>query len=265
MTIGIKYCGGCNPGYDREVFVRRLKERFPACVFVTPEEQKKCDIWLFICGCPAACASGEGLEAGKGQFVVTSAKDFIKAAEYIKELESGTEKNKSAESESKNPVRGLRIGSHASMVKTFYMEDARKFALLTGDRNRLHWDQEFAAEIGLVGRPVVQGVLTGSLLSSVMGSELPGDGTIFMNEKLLFKKPVYFGDAIKARVTLFSCRETKRFYVGNLYGECRNQKDEVVVCGLFRQMMLRSMFKIENPGEIAEVLMDPDMKEYGGL
>ena len=54
--------------------------------------------------------------------------------------------------------------------------------------------------------------------------------------------PVYFGDTVEAVVTFVSCRETKLFYVGEFYGECRNQRGETVVTGTVRQMMMKSLF-----------------------
>ncbi|MFQ8823508.1 MAG: hypothetical protein ACLR8Q_01255 [[Ruminococcus] lactaris] len=54
--------------------------------------------------------------------------------------------------------------------------------------------------------------------------------------------PVYFGDTVEAVVTFVSCRETKLFYVGEFYGECRNQRGETVVTGTVRQMMMKSLY-----------------------
>ena len=59
---------------------------------------------------------------------------------------------------------------------------------------------------------------------------MPGNGTILMSENLEFVNPVYFGDTVEAVVTFVSCRETKLFYVGEFYGECRNQRGETVRC-----------------------------------
>lgn len=247
MVIGIKYCGGCNPGYVREELVKKLKERFPHHIYVTASERTECDIWLLVCGCSSACVSGEGLSALKKRFVLTSMKEFSKAEDYLK-TESGQRMKQGKEKEKAETagveagtVRYLRIGERASAVKTFYKEDADKFALLTGDNNRLHTDREFS-ERQWFGRPVVHGVLTASLLSTVMGTKMPGNGTILMSENLEFVNPVYFGDTVEAVVTFVSCRETKLFYVGEFYGECRNQRGETVVTGTVRQMMMKSLF-----------------------
>lgn len=52
MVIGIKYCGGCNPGYVREELVKKLKERFPHHIYVTASERTECDIWLWFAAVP---------------------------------------------------------------------------------------------------------------------------------------------------------------------------------------------------------------------
>lgn len=243
MVIGIKYCGGCNPRYQREALVKKLKARFPSHTYVTPKEQKKCDIWLFVCGCPAACVSDEGLIAVRQRFLLTSMKEFMNVEAYLEKEDRQEEKQYEEKS-----IRHLYPGERASLIKTFYKEDADRFALLTGDGNRLHTDPAFAGKQWFA-RPVVHGVLTASLLSTVMGMKLPGHGTILMSENLEFLNPVYFGDTIEATVTFTSFRETKKFYVGDFYGECKNQRGETVVTGTARQMMMKTLFCVEKKGQ----------------
>ena len=274
MVIGIKYCGGCNPRYQREALVKKLKARFPSHTYVTLREQKKCDIWLLVCGCPAACVSEEGLIAVKQRFLLTSMKEFVSVEDYLEKEEQKEKEQKEKEREEKereekeqkkekdekeglmselrqedkqyaaSGIRYLHLGESASFTKTFYKEDADKFALLTGDRNRLHTDREFV-EKQWFARPVVHGVLTASLISTVMSMVLPGHGTILMSENLEFINPVYFGDTVEATVTFTSFRETKKFYVGEFYGECKNQRGETVVTGTARQMMMKTLFCVE--------------------
>lgn len=92
------------------------------------------------------------------------------------------------------------------MERTFTEEDIQQFAKLTGDYGKLHTDAAFAAKYGF-GRPVVHGILTGSLLSSIMGTTLPGAGTILMDENLTFTAPVYAGDTITASIKLVHMEE----------------------------------------------------------
>jgi len=249
MVIGIKYCGGCNSRYDRTGCVEKLKKKFPPHTYVTAADNTECDIWLLVCGCQSACVSGEGLKARKGMMTLCTMKDFVEAEKYIAHFQSAGE---TMEGEScQKQAKILRVGDLASYRKTFFKEDAERFASLTGDRSRLHTDVSFAAGQRF-RRPVVHGVLVGSLISTVMGMQLPGEGTVFMEEKLIFSNPVYYGDTITAVVKFVSCREFPESYVGTFYGECLNQNGETAVRGLCRQMMDKRLFMVVNPSEEAE-------------
>ena len=61
MKIGIKYCGGCNPRYDRSQKVEKLKKKFPQHTFTYEIENTVCDICLLVCGCMTACAEETGI------------------------------------------------------------------------------------------------------------------------------------------------------------------------------------------------------------
>ncbi len=74
-------------------------------------------------------------------------------------------------------VRCLSVGDSASMVKTFTEEEVEMFAEISGDRNPIHFDHDYAAGTRYE-RPIVHGVLTVGLLSAVMGMQCPGPGTI---------------------------------------------------------------------------------------
>ena len=65
MKIGIKYCGGCNPRYDRSQEVEKLKKKFPQHTFTYEIENTVCDICLLVCGCMTACAEETGIAARK--------------------------------------------------------------------------------------------------------------------------------------------------------------------------------------------------------
>ncbi len=74
-------------------------------------------------------------------------------------------------------MRCLSVGDSASMVKTFTEEEVELFADISGDRNPIHLDADYAAGTEY-GRPIVHGVLTVGLLSAVMGMQCPGPGTV---------------------------------------------------------------------------------------
>jgi len=91
----------------------------------------------------------------------------------------------------------LTVGLTAEYRKTLTETDVVLFAGLTGDNNPMHIDAEFAAETRF-GERVVHGMLTASMLSSVIGMKLPGPGCIYMSQSLRFLKPVHIGETVTA-------------------------------------------------------------------
>ena len=235
MKIGIKYCGGCNSRYDRTKEVHAFIKRFPNHTYIYNAEEEICDICLLVCGCMTGCASSEGIAAMRFISLCTPQQFAAFTATFSSEEATPA----------KHQKRVLHLGDTASMSKTFAASDVQTFAKLTGDYGKLHTDSAFAAQYGF-GKPVVHGVLTGSLLSSIMGMTLPGDGTILMDEAIHFTVPVYAGDTITATVTLQSITEQKRWYIGELKGTCTNQDGTVVAEGTFHQMMMKTLFIVKN-------------------
>ena len=85
------------------------------------------------------------------------------------------------------------------------------------------------AAIGLTLMKLVVGILTGSLVSAVLGNDLPGLGTIYLSQSLQFKAPVYLGDTITATVELTAYREEKR--IATFRTTCTNQDGALVLDG----------------------------------
>lgn len=263
MKIGVKYCGGCNSIYNRGRQVELLKQRFSEHEYCTPGEQKTCDIWLVVCGCMRACASTEGLTAVKRLFILPTERSFQEVRDYLeREHIEGMESDEAVpdgQDQKSNRVSCcLRIGQEAMFSKTFFKDDVDRFAALTGDRSRLHTDAEFARQL-TGGRPVVHGVLAASLISTVMGMQLPGEGTVLVEEKIRFLKPVYYGDTITAKVRFLSCRENHEAYVGTFSGICVNQNGEVTAAAICRQRMDKKLFLVENPRERADIPQEADL------
>jgi hypothetical protein len=87
MTVLIKYCGGCNPWYDRLAFVERLRREFPGAALLYPgHERTEADILLVVCGCPAKCASYSGLHGRLGTILVSSQEEYGSVTETLKNL-----------------------------------------------------------------------------------------------------------------------------------------------------------------------------------
>jgi acyl dehydratase len=94
-------------------------------------------------------------------------------------------------------IEDFQIGQHVTLTKTFTEEDLRRFIEITGDVNPLHVDEEFARQTKF-GRRVLQGMLTASILSTMVGMLLPGTGAIYRSQTLTFLLPVYIGDTVTA-------------------------------------------------------------------
>jgi 3-hydroxybutyryl-CoA dehydratase len=98
-------------------------------------------------------------------------------------------------------VEDLQPGMTASFSKTITETDVVLFAAVSGDTNPVHFDEEYAKTTVFKGR-VVHGMLSLSLLSAVLGSKMPGPGTIFLNSNMTFKAPVRIGDRVTATCTV---------------------------------------------------------------
>ena len=128
-------------------------------------------------------------------------------------------------SEDKLPYK---IGDSAQLSKIVKDEDIKIFAEATGDKNPLHLDDEFASKT-IFKRRIAHGILTAGLVSAVIGSKLPGNGTIYVSQTLNFLAPVYIGDEITAKVEVLEVsKEGKRL---RLKTQVINQNGTVVVDG----------------------------------
>ena len=95
----------------------------------------------------------------------------------------------------------LTIGQSASLVRTLKPEDVKLFAVVSGDVNPAVVDPEFA-ESGMFREIIAHGMWSGSLISAVFGTKLPGPGTILIDQSLHFSRPVTIGDTITITVTV---------------------------------------------------------------
>jgi len=84
MVIGIKYCGGCNPVYDRVKRVRRFIEENPLYEYVGASSNQSCDYWMVVCGCSRRCATTSKLTADKKLFVLWDEESFLRMEQELK-------------------------------------------------------------------------------------------------------------------------------------------------------------------------------------
>jgi 3-hydroxybutyryl-CoA dehydratase len=103
----------------------------------------------------------------------------------------------------------LEPGMEASFSKTVSEADIVGFAEVTGDKNPVHLDAEFAGRTIFKER-IAHGMLTASFISAVFGMELPGPGVIYVSQTLNFKGPVKIGDEVVAKVKVAELLPAKR-------------------------------------------------------
>lgn len=92
----------------------------------------------------------------------------------------------------------ISIGDSASLTRTLSRDDIALFAVMSGDLNPAHLDERYAAG-STFHRIIAHGMWGGALVSAVLGTRLPGPGTIYLGQDLRFRKPVGLGDTITVR------------------------------------------------------------------
>jgi phosphate acetyltransferase len=123
----------------------------------------------------------------------------------------------------------LSIGETASLVRLVNADDIKLFAAESGDVNPAHLDPDYAAT-DIFGHIVIHGMWTAGLISTLLGTKLPGPGAIYLDQDLHFRKPVAPGDTITANVTVREKRTEKRIVL--LDTRCTNQHGEEVLTGI---------------------------------
>jgi len=128
-----------------------------------------------------------------------------------------------------NRVYGeIGIGDKASVTRIIKLEDIELFSVISGDINPVYLDPEYAST-DMFHHIISQGVLTAGLISAVLGTKLPGPGTIYLGQDLQFRAPVSPGDTITATVTVTTKNPENHQLV--LACHCVNQNGIEVIRG----------------------------------
>ena len=122
----------------------------------------------------------------------------------------------------------LEIGMKGSFTKTITETDVYLFAGISGDFNPMHVNEEFA-KLTPFGRRIAHGALPQCLIAPVLGTKLPGLGTIALEITTRFRAPTYFGDTITASAEVSEKLEEKRWVRLKLLWT--NQRNETVATG----------------------------------
>ena len=118
-------------------------------------------------------------------------------------------------------ITQIKVGDTAEFTKTVSESDVYLFAGITGDFNPAHINQEYASGTFFKER-IAHGMLAASLISTILGTILPGPGTIYLRQEVNFTAPVRFGDTVTARVEVTQMDVDKNRLT--LETTCVNQK-----------------------------------------
>lgn len=122
----------------------------------------------------------------------------------------------------------LQVGEAAEFSKTVAESDVYLFAGISGDFNPAHINEPYARGTAFKSR-IAHGMLAAGFVSAVIGTRLPGPGTIYMKQELTFLAPVYIGDTITARAEVVELIEDKKRV--RLKTTCVNQEGKTVLDG----------------------------------
>ncbi len=122
----------------------------------------------------------------------------------------------------------IKVGDSASLTRTLTKRDIELFAVMSGDINPAHVDEEFAKS-DMFRKVIAHGMWGGALISTVLGTQLPGPGTIYLGQSLRFVRPVGLGDRLTVTVTVTAKDEAKHRITFDCL--CVNQEGKPVITG----------------------------------
>jgi phosphate acetyltransferase/phosphate butyryltransferase len=125
------------------------------------------------------------------------------------------------------PYDSITVGDKAALTRTLTRKDIQLFAIMSGDVNPAHVDEEYANS-SQFHHIIAHGMWGGALISTVLGTQLPGPGTIYLKQDFTFRRPVSLGDNLTVTVTVVEKREHHQIL---LDCACTNQDGEVVIDG----------------------------------
>lgn len=129
----------------------------------------------------------------------------------------------------------LKIGDSFSTTKQITDAVIRAFAELSGDYNPIHLDEEFAAKT-MFGRRIAHGMISGALISAVLGNEFRERKIVYLSQTMKFIAPVFVDDTVTATATVTDIRADKPIIT--IETVCTNQNGEKVVTGEGKIMLL---------------------------
>ncbi len=104
----------------------------------------------------------------------------------------------------------LHVGMYSTLITVVTDESIRKFSEISGDINPVHLDDAYA-EKTIFKKRIAPGLQVASYISAVLANQLPGSGTIYLEQNIRFLKPVYIGDIIETKITIVEALKSDKF------------------------------------------------------
>src|ERR1022692_1136123 len=143
-------------------------------------------------------------------------------------LVSGRTRSGGMESIENKTFVEIKLGDTASLVRTLTHQDIELFAVMSGDVNPTHLDEAFAKS-DMFHKVVAHGMWSGALISTLLGTQLPGPGTVYVDQSLHFKGAIGLGDTITVTVKVRNKVEQTHQVIFDCLAV--NQNGEEVVTG----------------------------------
>ncbi len=122
-------------------------------------------------------------------------------------------------------IEDLNLGQEESFTKKITEKDINLFSEITGDNNPVHIDDKFA-KYTIFKKRIAHGFLSGSLISTVIATKLPGPGSIYLKQDLKFLAPVFIGEKVTAKVKILEIILEKKKII--LLTECYVNKKKIL-------------------------------------
>lgn len=119
----------------------------------------------------------------------------------------------------------IKVGMRESYSQTITDADVKDYSGISGDKNPVHMDEEYA-KASRFGKRIAHGMLSSGFFSALFGTKLPGQGCVYVSQSLKFRKPVYIGDTVTATVEVTSVDIDRRRVFFDTY--CKVGKSKVI-------------------------------------
>ncbi|HEY6966304.1 MAG TPA: bifunctional enoyl-CoA hydratase/phosphate acetyltransferase [Burkholderiales bacterium] len=155
----------------------------------------------------------------------------------------------------------IRVGDTASLQRTLTERDIQLFAIMSGDVNPAHVDAEYAKK-SMFHEVIAHGLWGGALISTVLGTQYPGPGTVYIDQTLHFSRPVTLGDTLTVSVTVKEKFERTKHVIFDC--QCANQDGRTVIRGLAEVLAPTEKVRLHR-AQLPEVRLHDTAQRYRHL